>query len=130
MDHCLDPYIFFGHGIGLNFNPLAYPFMKLMICIQLPSFFIATVLQNLLPAQHASGPFAGSLGNFGYTLFPNIPNGFGGELFLGISVNGYRLVVTMLLSFVQWVLVALLVSWLIRKVKGQPLTLMPGGEGI
>src|ERR1700686_1751519 len=58
MDHCLDPYIFFGYGIGLNFNPLAFPFMKLMAYVQLPSFFIATVLQNSLPSQHASGLLA------------------------------------------------------------------------
>jgi hypothetical protein len=121
MDHCLDPYVFFGYGIGLNFNPLALPFMKLMVGVQLPSFFIATVLQNLLLAQHAISLFAGSLGNYGHKVFPSIPNGFGGILFLGISINGYRLLVTMLLSFVQWLLVARFLSWLILKLKGHSL---------
>jgi hypothetical protein len=129
IDHCLDPYIFFGYGIGLNYNPLAYPFMKLMIAIQLPSFFVSTVLQNLVPAQHASGLLAGSLGDFGYRLFPNIPNGFGGELFLGISLNGYRLIVTMLLSFVQWLLVATLLSWAIQKFRRSPLKTTSGSTG-
>jgi hypothetical protein len=129
MDNCLDPYVFFGYGIGLNFNPFAYPFMKLMVFVQLPSFFIATVLQNLLPGQHASGLFAGALGDYGYKVFPNVPNGFGGELFLGVSLNGYRLVVTMLLSFIQWVLVAQLMSWAIRKLVRVTQKSMPAPNG-
>jgi hypothetical protein len=121
LDHCLDPYVFFGYGIGLNFNPLALPFMKLMVCVQLPSFFIATVLQHVLPGQHSAGLLSGALGSFGYNLFPEDYAGFGGRLFLGVSINGYRLVVTMLLSFVQWLLVARFLSWLILKLKGHGL---------
>ena len=121
LDHCLDPYVFFGYGIGLNYNPLALPFMKLMVCIQLPSFFLATVLQHLLPAQHSAGFLSGALGKLGYSLFPEDYAGFGGRLFLGVSINGYRLVVTMLLSFVQWLLVARFLSWLILKLKGHGL---------
>jgi hypothetical protein len=116
LDHCLDPYVFFGYGIGLNYNPLALPFMKLMVCVQLPSFFLATVFQHLLPGQHSAGLLSGALGEFGYILCPEDYAGFGGRLFLGVSINGYRLLVTMLLSFVQWLIVVRLLSWLTQKI--------------
>jgi len=94
MDHCLDPYIFFGRGIGLNYNPLALPFMRQMIWTQFPSFAAATLIQRMLPG-----------------------NGSEGTLFLGISMNGYRLLATMLLSFVQWLLIALMLASLSLKFR-------------
>jgi hypothetical protein len=118
MDHCYDPYVFFGRGIGLAMNPLAHQFMKLMVALELPSFSIATLLQNMLTGQPTQRLFVGVLGDFGYRLFPGFPNGSGGRLFLGISINGYRLLATMLLSFLQWVLIAKFLSWLTRKFTG------------
>jgi hypothetical protein len=116
VDHCLDPYVFFGYGIGLNYNPLALPFMKVMVWAQLPSFFIATVFQHLLPGQHSSGFLAGAIGDIAYRLFPEDYSGFGGKLFFGISVNGYRLLVTMVLSFFQWLLLARLLFSLTQRI--------------
>jgi hypothetical protein len=103
MDHCYDPYVFWGHAIGLAGNPLALPFMKVMACVELPSFFLTTVLQNVLTGETKGRLLVGVLGYFGDKLFPGAyPNQSGGILFLGISINGYRLLATMLLSFLQW----------------------------
>jgi hypothetical protein len=115
IDHCLDPYTFFGYGIGLNFNPLALPFMKLMIRVQLPSFAIATIVQNVLFGPHDTSMMAGIFGDNSTGFLANVPNGFGGKLVGGISINGYRLVVVMLLSFVQWILLARLLNWWILR---------------
>jgi hypothetical protein len=103
MDHPLDPYIFWGHAIGMGMNPLVLPFMKAMVCIELPSFFLATLLQNLLTGERAGRLLAGALGYFGDKLFPGgYPIQSSGVLFLGISISGYRLLATMLFSFLQW----------------------------
>jgi hypothetical protein len=113
MDHCQDPYVFGGRAIGLAANPLALPFMKVMVCMELPAFFLTTVLQNLLTGEPASRLLIGALGYFGDKLFTGAyPNTSGGILFLGISVNGYRLLATMLLSFFQWYFV----GWMIQKL--------------
>jgi hypothetical protein len=112
-DHCLDPYIFWGRAIGLAYNPLAAPFMKVMVCLELPAFFLATVTQNLLTGEPASRLLVGALGWFGDKLFPGAyPNTSGGILFLGISINGYRLLATMLLSFFQWYFI----GWVFQKL--------------
>ena len=112
-DHCLDPYVFWGRAIGLAYNPLAAPFMKVMVCLELPAFFLATVTQNLLTGEPASRSLVGALGWFGDKLFPGAyPNTSGGILFLGISINGYRLLATMLLSFFQWYFI----GWVFQKL--------------
>ncbi len=113
MDHCQDPYIFWGRAIGLAANPLALPFMKAMVCLELPAFFLATVIQNLLTGEPTGRLLVGSLGYFGDRLFPGAyPNQSGAILFLGISVNGYRLLATMLLSFFQWYSI----GWVVQKL--------------
>ena len=116
MDHCLDPYVFFGRGIGLNFNPLALPFMKQMVWVQMPSFSVATVLQNIMPGQHSQWLLFSAPDQPGFRLFPGNYDGSGGKMLLGISMNGYRLLATMLLSFVQWLLIARMLNWLILKL--------------
>ena len=117
IDHCLDPYTFFGYGIGLNFNPLALPFMQLMVRVQLPSFVISTILQNVLFGSHDTTVLSGIFGDYGAGFLANVPNGFGGRLVGGVSINGYRLVLVMLLSFLQWVVLARLLNWWISRVR-------------
>ena len=117
MDHCYEPFVFFGHGIGLAMNPLAHGFMKLMVGLELPSFSMATLLQNVFTGEPQTRLFVGVLGDFGYKLFPGYPNGAGARIFLGISINGYRLLATMFLSFVQWLLIGKFLSWAVRKLR-------------
>jgi hypothetical protein len=117
VDHCLDPYVFFGHGIGLNFNPLALPFMKQMVWVQMPSFSVATVIQNALPGQHSQWLLFSPPDQPDFRLFPGNYDGSGGKMLLGISINGYRLLATVLLSFVQWFLIARMLTWLILKLR-------------
>lgn len=121
MDHPVDPYIFWGHSIGMGMNPLVLPFMKVMVCVQLPSFFLTTLSQNLLTGEPTGRFLVGVLGYFGDKLFPgSYPNQSGGILFLGMSLNGYRLLATMLLSFLQWYLIGWALQSLWYKCFGQP----------
>jgi hypothetical protein len=119
MDHCLDPYVFFGRGIGLNFNPLALSFMKQMVWVQMPSFSVATVLQNALPGQHSQWLLFSPPDQPDFRFFPGNYDGSGGKMLLGISMNGYRLLATMLLSFVQWLLIARMLTWLILRLRNR-----------
>jgi hypothetical protein len=120
-DHCLDPYVFWGRAIGLAYNPLAAPFMKVMVWLELPAFFLATVTQNLLTGEPVSRLLVGALGYFGDKLFPGAyPNTSGGILFLGVSVNGYRLLATMLLSFLQWYFLGWVAQKLWHRWSGHP----------
>lgn len=90
-DHPVDPYIVLGHAIGLSTNPLSYGFMKAMFWVEFPSFCVATMIQMLLAKVDVT------------------------SLFFGISLNGYRLMVTMLLSFLQWYLIGRFLYWLARR---------------
>lgn len=122
MDHPVDPYIFWGHAIGMGMNPLVLPFMKLTVCVELPSFFLATLVQNLLGGVPPGGILLnGALGFYGDKLFNSYPTAWGGNLLFGISVNGYRLLGTMLLSFLQWYLIGWAIQSLWYKYFGQPL---------
>ncbi len=121
MDHPLDPYIFWGHAIGIGMNPLILPFMKVMVCVELPSFFLATLLQNLLAGVPPGGILLnGVLGPYGDKLFYSYPSALGGNLLFGISINGYRLLATMLLSFLQWYFVGWAIQGLWYKCFGRP----------
>lgn len=121
MDHCLDPHVLWGRAIGLAYNPLAAPFMKVIVCLELPAFFLATVTQNLLTGEPTGRLLVGALGYFGDRLFPGAyPNQSGGTLFLGISINGYRLLATMLLSFFQWYFIGGVVQKLWRRWTSHP----------
>lgn len=75
----VDPYSFGGHAIGLTRSSLTYPFMQAAFWIEFPSFLIATL------GQHA--------------FFSNVS---GDRFFAGISVGGYKLLVVLVLSFLQW----------------------------
>ena len=90
-DRPVDPYVVLGHAIGLSKNPLTYGFMKAMFWVQFPSFCVATIIQRFFAGIDAT------------------------VLFLGISPNGYRLIATMLMSFLQWYFIARLVSWLMGR---------------
>jgi hypothetical protein len=76
-----------GRAIGLTTPSLSYPFMQAALWIQFPSFLIASLGQRALSND---------------LLF-----------FAGISIGGYKLLVTMLLSFLQWYLI----SWVWQKVQ-------------
>jgi hypothetical protein len=79
----VDPYVFGGHAIGLTKSSLTYPFMKLTFRIEFPSFLCVALFRK------------------------EFLSGVSGEpLFAGISAAGYELLVIMLLSFVQWFLLA------------------------
>jgi hypothetical protein len=88
----VDPYSFRGHAIGLAKSSLTYPFMKAVFWIEFPSLFFVTLLRN--------------------SLLPNISSD---RFFAGISVGGYMLLVTMLLSFGQWYFI----GWLFEKILGK-----------
>jgi hypothetical protein len=126
MDQCFDPYVFFGRGVGLSMNPQVFFFMRAMVLVEMPSFATATLIENFLTGEPARRLLVGVFGDFAYSLFPGHPNLAGGVLFAGISFNGYRLLGTMLLSFVQWFLIAKILSWLARKFTG---TSQPRNEG-
>lgn len=120
MDGCLDPYVIWGRAIGLGTNPLIYPFMKAIVYVQLPSFSIATLVQNAFAGASGRRLLVGVLGEAGSGLFGGPPSWLGGRLFLGISVNGYRLFFTMLLSFIQWLLIARGIAWLAQRFVRRP----------
>jgi hypothetical protein len=121
IDHPYDPYILWGHAIGWVGYPLALPFMKIMVCVELPSFFLATIIQNLLTGEPKGRLLVGVLGYFGDKLFPgSYPNTSGGIVFHGISINGYRLLATMLLSFLQWYFIGRVFRKLWRKWASHP----------
>jgi hypothetical protein len=107
MDHCHPAYAYWGHGVGYNANPFSLAFMRAMAYLQFPSFIVTKLAENVLTREPLAGAF-----NQG------IPNLSGGIVFLGISFDGYQLLLTMLLSFVQWILVAKILSWLIQKFAG------------
>jgi hypothetical protein len=114
IDGCFDPYVLWHHAIGLGSNPLILPFMRTMIWVEFPSFCVATILQNLLTGEPVRRLLIGMFGDVGLSVFSGYPNQSGGVIFLGISVNGYRLLLTMLLSFLQWLVIAKCVSILIQ----------------
>ena len=109
MDHCVDLYAFGAHGIGMNVNTLQYPFMRLMEWVEIPSFSLAMFLQNLIGGNSGRGLLFGIVDLFPNNGFTAGSDGFGGRLLWGISVNSYRLIFTVVLSFLQWHFIALFV---------------------
>jgi hypothetical protein len=85
----VDPYSFGGHAIGLTRSSLTYPFMQAAFWIEFPSFLLATLGQR--------------------AFFSSVS---GDQFFAGISVGGYKLLVVMVLSFLQWYFM----GWLGRKL--------------
>ena len=75
-------YTFAGHSIGIMESSFTHPFFNLAFWVELPSFALARVGQNLL--------------------FPQVT---GDRFFAGISEGGWRLLMILVLSFVQWYLV-------------------------
>jgi hypothetical protein len=96
----VDPYSFGGHAIGLTRSSLTYPFMQAAFWIEFPSFLIATLGQR--------------------TFFSSVS---GDQVFAGISIGGYKLLVVMVLSFVQWYLI----GWLGQKLWERWFRHHPGG---
>lgn len=72
-------YTFAGHSIGITESSFTHPFFNFAFWVELPSFALARVGQNLL--------------------FPRVT---GGRFFAGISEGGWRLLAILALSFVQW----------------------------
>jgi hypothetical protein len=85
----VDPYSFWGHAIGLTRSSLTYPFMKLAFWIEFPSFLSVALSRKAFLSGISGDTF-----------------------FAGVSVGGYELIAIMLLSFVQWYIVA----WVVQKL--------------
>lgn len=75
-------YTFLGHSIGIVESPFLHPFFNAMFWAEFPSFALARVGENLF--------------------FPHLT---ADQFFAGISEGGWRLLVVVLLSFLQWYLV-------------------------
>jgi len=82
-------YTFFGHTVGVRESAFQHPFFRGMFYAEFPSFALARLGQNLL--------------------FPHVT---GDQLFAGISEGGWRLLVVVLLSFVQWYFIA----WVVQRL--------------
>jgi len=108
MDHCHPAYAFWGHGVGYNANPFSFPFMRVMATIHLPSYVVTKLAENALTGEPMGRLLSG-------VYFPGNPNLSGGVVFFGISLDGYQLLFTMLLSFVQWFLIVKSLAWLTRR---------------
>ena len=104
MDHCHPAYAFWGHGIGYIMYPLSFTFMKTMIVVEYPSFALATYFENLITPVSSQVILIGSRSSYPWEWFPL--NLSGGRVFLGISLDGYKLLLVVLLSFLQWWFVA------------------------
>ena len=75
-------YTFFGRSIGVRESAFEHVFFRAMFYTQFPSFAVARLGQDLI-----------------------LPKVTGTDYFAGISEGGWRLLVVMLLSFMQWYLV-------------------------
>jgi hypothetical protein len=84
----VDPYSFWGRAIGLTRSSLTYPFMKATFWIEFPSFLSVALFRKAFLSGVSGDTF-----------------------FAGISVGGYELLVIMLLSFMQWYIVA----WMVQR---------------
>ena len=85
----VDPYSFGGHAIGLTRSSLTYPFMRVAFWIEFPSFLLVALVRKAFLSGVSGDTF-----------------------FAGISAGGYALLVTTLLSFIQWYIVA----WVVQKL--------------
>jgi hypothetical protein len=82
-------YTFWGHSIAVTESGLKYPFFKAVFYLELPSFVLAVLGERVFDARLISHRF-----------------------FAGISVAGWSLVGTMLLSFLQWYFI----GWVLHKL--------------
>ncbi len=78
----VDVYCLWGHAIGLTRSSFMYPFMALIRWIEFPAFLLATLIQWAFFSRVSADQFL-----------------------LGISTGGYKLLVIMVLSFLQWYVV-------------------------
>src|SRR6266404_2529231 len=78
----VDVYCLWGHAIGLTRSAFLYPFMGLIRWIEFPSFLLVTLIQGVFFSRVSADQFL-----------------------LGVSTGGYKLLVIMVLSFLQWYLV-------------------------
>jgi hypothetical protein len=79
--------------------------LRLAVMIHLPAFSATQPLiwiGNWLELRHEEEP--GELG-------------FWDKTFLGTSMGGYRLILVMLLSFLQWYLIAILLAWFVTRFR-------------
>jgi hypothetical protein len=82
-------YTFWGHSIAVTESGLKYPFFKTAFYLELPSFVVAVLIERIFDPRLISHRF-----------------------FTGISVGGWSLVGTMLLSFLQWYFI----GWVVQKL--------------
>jgi hypothetical protein len=88
----VDVYCLWGHAIGLTRPAFMSPFMELIRWIEFPSFVLVTLIRKAF--------FSGVSAD---------------EFLLGISTGGYKLLVIMLLSFLQWYLIGKSIQRLTRR---------------
>jgi len=93
----VDVYCFWGHAIGLTKSAFMYPFMKVIFWTEFPSFLLVTLIQRAFFSNVSADAFL-----------------------LGISTGGYRLLVIMALSFVQWYLVGKAIQRFTRRDTPSP----------
>src|SRR5271168_4153585 len=82
-------YTFWGHSIAVVESGFVYPFFKVMVYGEFPSFALATLVVRMFSPHQ-------------------LINGF----FAGISGGGWLLLAVMMLSFLQWYLI----GWLGQKL--------------
>lgn len=92
----VDEHTFWGHSIGLTKSTQLYPFMRWARRVQFPSFVAVIVIENLFFREIGAG-----------------------TTLLGISFQGWRLLVVMLVSFLQWYLVARILRHLCARSSGR-----------
>jgi hypothetical protein len=92
-------YTYWGHSIAVTESGLKYPFFRAVFYPELPSFAIAVLIARVFDPQLISHRFIA-----------------------GISIPGWSLLGTMLLSFFQWYLVGWVAQKLWRRSSNQPTT--------
>jgi hypothetical protein len=97
----VDPYCFWGHAIGLTTSSLTYPFMKVAFWVEFPAFLAVALFRKAFLSGVSGDTF-----------------------FAGVSIGGYELIATMLLSFLQWLIFAWtarkLLAWISRRPVATP----------
>jgi hypothetical protein len=85
-------YTYWSHSIAVEESPFIYPFFKIAFIVNFPSFAAILLLGHAL-----------------------LPHEFSTSFFAGVSVDGWLLLLVIVVSFFQWSGIASLIHWLRRK---------------
>src|SRR5256885_12672810 len=102
VDFPVDPYCLWGHAIGLTKSAFTYPFMNLIFWTEFPSFSVAVLFERVF-----------------------LGRGVATDFYAGISTGGYKLLLTMGLSFLPWYLIGTLIQHFTRRDSGSSPTRGP-----